>query len=139
MKKIYHTEVVNDQGLKGTAYTRGEHELAVVTSRPTSTEAGTNPEQLIGLSWATCFNSTIEILLKSKGIEKKSRVEVHIDYCEDENTKEHFFELKAYAAIDGIDLDEASSYIDTAAKRCPVSKIIGDYPYASYEVIPYSE
>jgi len=139
MKKIYHTEVVNDQGLKGTAYVKGEHELTVVTSSPTSTEAGTNPEQLIGLSWATCFNSTIEILLKNKGIEKKSRVEVHINYCEDENTKEHFFELRAYAAIDALGLEEARSYIDIAAKRCPVSKIIGDYPYASYVVVPYAK
>lgn len=139
MKRIYHTEVVNDQGLKGAAYVKGNHELSVVTSSPTSIEAGTNPEQLIGLSWATCFNSTIEILLQNKGIKKKSRVDVHIDYCEDENTKEHFFEMKAYAAIDGLANDEAAIYIDAAEKRCPVSKIIGDYPYASYEVVPYSE
>lgn len=139
MKHLYQTEVTNDQGLNGTAYVKGNHELAVVTSSPISTDAGTNPEQLIGLSWATCFNSTIEILLQSKGIEKKSRVDVTIDYCEDENTKEHFFELKAYAAIDGLSIDEAKNYIDTAAKRCPVSKIIGDYPYASYEVTAYAE
>lgn len=139
MKRIYHTEVVNDQGLKGAAYVKGEHELAVVTSAPVSTEAGTNPEQLIGLSWATCFNSTIETLLKNKGIKKKSRVDVHINYCEDENTKEHFFEMKAYAAIDDLNLEEATTYIDIAAKRCPVSKIIGDYPYASYEVVAYSK
>ncbi|MDN6639238.1 MAG: OsmC family protein [Tetragenococcus sp.] len=139
MKRIYHTEIVNDQGLNGVAYVKGNHELSVVTSSPTSLAAGTNPEQLIGLSWATCFNSTIEILLQSKGIEKKARVDVQIDYCEDENTKEHLFEMKAYAAIDGLHLEEARSYIDTAAQRCPVSKIIGDYPYASYEVTPYSE
>ncbi|KFN91354.1 hypothetical protein TMUPMC115_1452 [Tetragenococcus muriaticus PMC-11-5] len=47
--------------------------------------------------------------------------------------------MKAYAAIDGLSIDEAKTYIDTAANRCPVSKIIGDYPYASYEVKAYAE
>lgn len=51
-KLLYTTRVHNDQGLKGTAWVEGEKELRVATSSPLKPqEAGTNPEQLIALSW----------------------------------------------------------------------------------------
>lgn len=36
------------------------------TSDPLKDLAGFNPEQLFGLSWATCLNATIEALLKAR-------------------------------------------------------------------------
>lgn len=136
MKKLYHTEVVNDQGMVGSAYVKGDHELSVVTSSPTSPDPGTNPEQLLALSWATCLNATIEILLKNKGLDHKSRVEVQVDYIEADNG-DHYFDLLVLPSIEGLTIAAASPLIEAAEKRCPVSKIVGDYEHAHYKVVSY--
>lgn len=138
MKKLYHTEVVNDQGMSGSAFVKGDHELAVVTSSPTSSDPGTNPEQLLALSWATCLNATLEILLKKRGIDKKSRVEVHIDYMEDENSN-HYFSLNLFASIETMSVEEATPLVEEAQKRCPVSKIVGHYEHVSSTVVLFEE
>ena len=60
-KSLYHTEVINDKGVNGTVYVKGGESL--LTSDPLKDSPGFNPEQLFGLSWATCLNATLEALL----------------------------------------------------------------------------
>lgn len=55
-KSIYQTTVENDMGILGE--TKGD--LVIRTSSPLSADPGTNPEQLVGLAYATCLNATIE-------------------------------------------------------------------------------
>ncbi len=134
-ESLYHTEIINDEGLNGTAYVKDG--IAVVTSDPFANTPGTNPEQLFGLSWATCLNATVAALLKGRDMEAKCKVEVHVDYHREESGRGYYFDLKAIIAIEGLELELAEKIAQSAHKRCPVSKIIGSYEHVSIAVVPY--
>lgn len=129
-KLLYTTRVHNDQGLKGTAWIEGANELRVQTSSPLkANEPGTNPEQLIALSWATCLNATIEIALDRHGIKgMTSEVVVQVDYKLNQETTITYFDFKVDVYLD-LPRDQAEAIVYEAEERCPVSQIIGDYPY----------
>ncbi len=59
---LYHTEAVNEKGLSGVSFIRGNEGLALGVSSSLVKGSGTNPEQLVGLAISTCFNATIEII-----------------------------------------------------------------------------
>lgn len=81
---LYHTEIINDEGLNGNvSVSDGE---SYQTSDPLKDLAGFNPEQLFGLSW-TYLNATIEALLKARKAEARSKAEVHVDFCREEDRK----------------------------------------------------
>ena len=129
-KLLYITRVHNDQGIKGTAWVEGENELRVQTSSPLKVdEPGTNPEQLIALSWATCLNATIEIALNRHGIKGvASEVVVQVDYKLNQETTITYFDFKVDVYLD-LPRDQAEAIVYEAEGRCPVSQIIGDYAY----------
>jgi organic hydroperoxide reductase OsmC/OhrA len=134
-KLLYTTRVHNDQGIKGTAWVEGENGLRVETSSPLKPqEAGTNPEQLIALSWATCLNATIEIALKRHGIKDvASEVAIQVDYKLNQETSITYFVFKVDIYID-LARNEADAIVYEAESRCPVSQIIGDYQHVEIVV-----
>ncbi|AMB97809.1 OsmC family protein [Aerococcus urinaeequi] len=134
-KLLYSTRVHNDQGLKGTAWVEGENELRVQTSSPLKAdEPGTNPEQLIALSWATCLNATIEIALDRHGIKDvTSEVAIQVDYKLNQETSITYFVFKVDIYID-LARNEADAIVYEAESRCPVSQIIGDYQHVEIVV-----
>lgn len=134
---LFHTEVVNDQGLVGEAYVKDG--LRVLISSPLNDEPGTNPEELIGLSWATCLNSTILALLKGRKKSAESKVEVHVDFKREPNGIGYYFDLAAYVAIEGYSLEETTKLMNAAHRRCPVSKIIGDYEHVQLKAVPFEK
>nr|HRM20674.1 OsmC family protein [Trichococcus flocculiformis] len=95
--------------------------------------------QLFGLSWSTCLNATIEALLKARGAQARSQVQVHVDFCREEDGKGFYFDLKAFVSVEDMELAEVEKLAQSAHKRCPVSKIIGDYNHVTIEVVPFTE
>ena len=136
-KSLYHTVVINDKGVNGTVYVKGGESL--LTSDPLKDSPGFNPEQLFGLSWATCLNATLEALLKTRRVEARSKVEVHVDFCREEDGRGFYFDLKAFISVEGLELEAVEKFAQSAHKYCPVSKIIGEYNHVTLEVVPYAE
>ena len=134
---LYHTEIINDEGLNGTVSVSDGESLQ--TSDPLKDLPGFNPEQLFGLSWSTCLNATIEALLKARGAQARSQVQVHVDFCREEDGKGFYFDLKAFVSVEDMELAEVEKLAQSAHKRCPVSKIIGDYNHVTIEVVPFTE
>lgn len=132
---LYTTTVHNDQGMKGTAWVEGEDGLRVATSSPLKTsDPGTNPEQLIALSWATCLNATIEIALDRHQLEGiKSEVVVKVDYKKEAETTLTYFSFLVDVYID-LAADQAQAIVAEAEARCPVSRIIGDYEHVTLNI-----
>ncbi|UJF14764.1 OsmC family protein [Jeotgalibaca sp. MA1X17-3] len=85
---LFHAEMINEDGISGTAFVRDG--LSVQVSSVTSPQKGTNPEELLGLSWATCLNATIQSLLKGRGTPAKSKVVVHVDLKKKKNFRNLF-------------------------------------------------
>ena len=134
---LYHTEIINDEGLNGNVSVSDGESLQ--TSDPLKDLPGFNPEQLFGLSWSTCLNATIEALLKARGAQARSQVQVHVDFCREEDGKGFYFDLKAFVSVEDMELAEVEKLAQSAHKRCPVSKIIGDYNHVTIEVVPFTE
>ncbi|MGP6147530.1 OsmC family protein [Jeotgalibaca sp. A127] len=132
---LFHTEVVNEYALDGEAYVKDG--LRVLISDPLSQDPGSNPEELFGLAWSTCLNATIQALLKARGVNTRSRVEVVVDYKRESDGRGYYFDLTASAAIEGYDEDQTKKLFTNAHRRCPVSKIIGSYPHVFLNVMPF--
>ena len=122
MKHIYKTFITNDQGSTGSVST-DTHYLFHTKPVKEASGAATNPEQLLGASWATCLNSTLHSVLKARQIEALSRIRVEVDLFFDDVTR-YEFHIKAYVAIQGLSLEETKKYTDIADRYCPVSKLL---------------
>lgn len=133
---LFHTKVVNDTALEGEAYVVDG--LRVLISDPLSNEPGSNPEELFGLAWSTCLNATIQALLKGRGLDAKSRVEVDVSFKREADGRGFYFELAARAGIEGFEENQVEKYLKSAHRKCPVSKIIGDYQHVSLSVMPFN-
>lgn len=133
-ESLYHAEMVNADGIEGKAYVKNG-QLSVAVSSPLSEKEGTNPEQLLGLSFSTCLNATIESLLKGRGLENSSQVEVHVDFVREASGVGYFFEVLALARISDMTLERAEKIVTEAEKRCPVSKLLSGSSTVSVKTV----
>lgn len=134
---LFHAEMVNEDGISGTAYVKGG--LSLPVSDALSSEEGTNPEELFGLSWATCLNATLQALLKGRGIDAKSTVKTHVDMKREKEGRGFYFALKAEAAIESFTIEKTEVLLKSAHRRCPVSKIIGEYEHLKLQAVPFEK
>lgn len=135
-ESLFHVEIVNEDGITGNSYVKNG--ISVKVSPVSSLEEGTNPEELLGLSWATCLNATIQSLLKGRGISAKSKVEVQVDLKREKEMAGFYFEMKAIGSVEGFDLKKTQQIMASAHRRCPVSKMIGNYEHVSLEAVLFS-
>lgn len=136
-KPLFETKIVNTDGVDGVAYVDKADGLRVITSSPLSEAPGTNPEELFGLAMTTCLNATIQALLKARGFENKSRVESEIQLKREANGIGYFFDVKLFASVEDFDLKEAEKVVDSAEKRCPVSKLTQGATTLEISTVPY--
>ncbi len=135
MSFLYETTVYNKGRMdQGVSYVKDG--LALAVSAPKNDLPGTNPEQLIGMAWATCLNATIRSIIDKRGIENPSYVKVVVRLHPD-TPKGLYFELHAYAAIKDMPLEEVEKYLEFAHKHCPVSKLIGHSEHVGIHVETY--
>ena len=96
-----------------------------------------SPKHLIGMSWSTCLNATIQSIFNSNDIDKKSRVRIEV---ESKRNREHglHYILVAHVAVEDYDEEETLKVARHAHRLCPVSKLIDanefvSLAYESYE------
>lgn len=131
---LYEVTVINTDGINGVVISSSGETFE--TSHPTSSQKGTNPEELLATSWATCLNATIQALLSARGYKGlRSRVRVNVSLHQ-ENVG-YRFELSAMASIENLSFEEAMSIVHSADKRCPVSKILSGYEHLTLSVESY--
>lgn len=113
---LYETRAINEDGVDGYAYVGRKDGLRVVVSSPLNELPGTNPEELLGLSLSTCFNSTVHALLKEDGLTNRSKVEVPVRLKKEPEAPGYFFEVTVQAAIEGLAIREAKEIIEQASE-----------------------
>lgn len=119
-KPLYQTEAVNDEGLNGHAYVPDG--IKVETSNPLNSRPGTNPEQLLGMSLATCLEATLQAIERENGLPHTA--EVHVDVAFIGDRAEYQFLVHAKILIKGVDFEIADKLAQEAENRCPVSKLL---------------
>lgn len=139
MKKdyLYETIAVNKDGVNGETYINKEDGLSVKVSSPLNNQIGTNPEELLGLSLSTCFNSTIKAILKEKKLVNKSRVEVKVQLKRELEGMGFLFDVLILAAIDDLNPEVIEDIVHAASLRCPVYKLIKESDTVSVHIIDY--
>lgn len=136
---LFEATVHNADGVDGTAYVEGEDKLSVTISSPTSSEPGTNPEELFGLALTTCLNATIQSLLKARGLDNRSKVTAKVQLRREDNGVGYYFQIYSYAAIEGLSLERADTIVQSADKRCPVAKLTQHAPTIELKTVPYED
>lgn len=135
MSHLYETVVYNKGNYEeGVSYV--ENGMAIAVSSPKNNLPGANPEQFIGLAWATCLNATIRSILDKRDITNPSYVKVQVKLFKD-TPKGLYFELRAFAAIKDMPLEDVLTYAKSADKYCPVSKLMHGNPHVYLEAETY--
>lgn len=119
MKKDYldETIAVNKDGVNGESYINKEDRLSVKVSNPLNNQNGTSPEELLGLSLSTCFNSTIKAILKEKKLVNKSRVEVKVQLKKELEGTGFLFDVLILAAIYDLEPEVIENIVHAASLR----------------------
>ena len=125
-KILYTTTAVNEDGLTGVAYTKGngDKDFSVQISSPRSADAGTNPEQLFALAYATCLNASIGFVEQRKKLEHNSKVEVKIDLTFDYEGEGYLFHPSVIVTMPGRDEGLAREILEEAERQCPIHKLL---------------
>lgn len=119
----YRTQAINRDGGDGTAVVPDG--LTVTVSSPLNPErdpAGTNPEQLLALAWATCLNATAQAIVARRA---RTSVRVEVELHDAAAGAGYEFHVDAFLSVEDADAAETERVLATAHARCPVSKIIG--------------
>lgn len=133
-KALYHTEIVNADGLPGQIYVDEPHGLRLPASSPLDPQAtGTNPEQLIGMALATCLNATIQAEEDRRGIPHQSQVRVVVELSKGSQGFEFF--VDGQIMLPHLEQDQAEEFLKIAERRCPVSKLLAGSPNVKIRLV----
>lgn len=130
---LYHTEVVNEHGLTGESYVRGNEGLALGVSSSLMQSPGTNPEQFIGFALSKCFNATIGIVEQQHRIKPDSIIHTAVDIAKD--TKGYKFIVRCQILFHDIDNEKGRQMVDEALDQCPVAKLLKANENVTFEVV----
>ena len=122
MSTRYRTEAINRDGGNGVSRIPGG--LSVTVASPLATDldpSASNPEQLLALAWATCLNSTAQVIVTG---ERRTAVRVEVELHAADPGPGYEFHVDAFVSVEGVDEAEAQRVLDAAHARCPVSKLL---------------
>lgn len=119
-KPLYVTTAINDEGLEGHAYIPDE--IKVKISNPMNNHPATNPEQLLGMSLATCLKATLQAIENEHHVKQSAQVHVNVAFVGEQAVYE--FLVHVQIRIPGVDFTTAQNFVKEAESRCPVSKLL---------------
>lgn len=132
---IYTAKVENIGGTSGEV--RVEDGQTVATAPTSHADQGSNPEQFLGMAWATCLGETLKVVLSVNDIEALSLVRVEVELHQEPSGNGFYFAPKAFISIEGVSDEDAEKYAARAHARCPISKLLMGKGTASIEIEPY--
>lgn len=135
MQKIYETIIYHDDNNKSLVTTDNGFRVGVAPVKDADLWH-TNPEQLIGASWAACLKATIDSIIKARKLTNKSKVNIKVTLLFDPKTR-YEFKIEGFAAIENLNLEDAQRIVKSAHRLCPVSKLIGNNESVTLTTVNY--
>lgn len=113
--------MINTGGRSGEVHSP-DHSFELSIAAPGKrVENATNPEQLFAAGFSACFNSALELVKQSKGIDGASTVSAQVSlYAENESSFVLGVEIEGF--VEGLSLDETQELLEIAHTVCPYSK-----------------
>src|SRR5690554_4354333 len=119
---LFKTTAINVDGMETVAYIQ-DGMVVPLDSVSKKERLGTNPEELLGLSYATCLNTTLKSVLRSKSLTNDSEVRVNVYLKKNTEDRRLFFQVDALIEVKGMTIDEMTPLVDETHYRCPVSQL----------------
>lgn len=122
MKSLYSTKATVTGGRIGKA-TLSDSDLEINMAPPGGNKEGSNPEQLLAMGYAACFDSALGVVKKMESASFGSTTETTVDLLQGD---EHEYKLavKIHVIADSTELsaDEIQKLVEKANDVCPYSK-----------------
>jgi lipoyl-dependent peroxiredoxin len=96
--------------------------LDVKLSRPGTTGAGTNPEQLFAAGWSACFIGAMGHAARGLNVALPADATVHAEVDLGTGEGGYFLQGRLRVSLPGLPRDVAQSLVDAAHQTCPYSK-----------------
>ncbi len=122
MKTLYSTKAKVTGGRIGKA-TLSDSDLEINMAPPGGNKEGNNPEQLLAMGYAACFDSALGVVKKMESASFGSTTETTVDLLQG-NEHEYKLAIKIHVTADNTDLssDEIQKLVEKANEVCPYSK-----------------
>ena len=122
MKTLYSTKATVTGGRMGTAKL-SDSDLEINMAPPGGNKEGNNPEQLLAMGYAACFDSALGVVKKMEEASFSSTTETSVDLLQGDN-HDYKLAVKIHVIADSTDLsaDEVQKLVQKANEVCPYSK-----------------
>jgi osmotically inducible protein OsmC len=118
MKTLFTAHATSIAGRDGNvASDNGNLNLKLV--RPSSGEAGTNPEELFACGYSACFGGAVTAVAKKGGLEDPGKVEVKAAVSLNQDDNGFFISAVLDVTIEKADAATALQIVRDAHQRCP--------------------
>ncbi len=122
MKSLYSTKATVTGGRTGTA-SLSDSDLTIDMTAPGSNKSGNNPEQLLAMGYASCFDGALGVVKKMESASFSSTTETTVDLMQG---GDHEYKLAVKIHVIGKDTemssDEFQKIVEKANEVCPYSK-----------------
>lgn len=130
---LYHTRVVNENGLVGQSFVEGNEGLSIGVSSSLIQASGANPEQFVGFALSTCFNATLRLVEQQRGLAQDTEVLTQVDILKD--TLGYKFIVDAQIMFPNANEADAQSILADALNQCPVAKLLKDNDNVNFRIV----
>ena len=120
---LFKTTAVNKDGGNGKAYIK-DGMVVPIASIHSKERLGTNPEELLALSYSTCLNSTLQSILRARKLNNETEVRVDVYFKRNQTDRRFFFQVDAFIEVKGMTIEEMTPFVEEAHYRCPVSQLM---------------
>ncbi|HWT99709.1 MAG TPA: organic hydroperoxide resistance protein, partial [Terriglobales bacterium] len=97
--------------------------LDVKLSRPSSTGAGTNPEQLFAAGWSACFIGAMGRAAGKLQVTLPQDVSVDAEVDLGTTDGDYFLQARLNISLPGLPRETAQAVVEAAHQLCPYSKM----------------
>ena len=122
MKSLYSTKATVTGGRTGKA-SLSDSDLEVSMAPPGGNKEGNNPEQLLAMGYAACFDSALGVVKKMESASFSSTTETTVDLLQG---GDHDYKLAVKIHVIGADTELSSDafqkIVEKANEVCPYSK-----------------
>ncbi len=122
MKSLYSTKATVTGGRTGTA-SLNDSDLEINMAPPGGNMDGNNPEQLLAMGYAACFDSALGVVKKMESASFSSTTETTVDLLQG---GDHEYKLAVKIHVIGADTelsnDDFQKLVEKANDVCPYSK-----------------
>ncbi|MDV3167037.1 MAG: OsmC family protein [Vigna little leaf phytoplasma] len=128
----YHEPKFDDLGIIKNGF-----KTKIVPSLMNDPDNYTPPNEMFCLSLLICFYKTMKKYLSTKGIIEEISIKIS---CSTHKDKEGlYFKIDLLCGITNFDLSETQKIINFIHSKCPISRMLNNYPHFTLSSISYDE